>query len=93
MPRRLTSLIPTTEWENYLWNISSLVAKKKRVSSAFLGQAFWNSAISRNHPKIAEFSQFKSRNLNFGKVIFLNFPLNSQKDTLVWSDTRRFGKI
>jgi hypothetical protein len=54
---------------------------------------FCDAAISRNHPKIAEFSQFKSRNLNFGKVIFFNFPLNSQKDTLVWSDTRRFGKI
>ena len=48
-------------------------------------QAFWNSAISRNCSNIAEFReiQFKSRNLNFGKVNFFIFPLNSQKDKFV----------
>jgi hypothetical protein len=93
MPRRLTSLIPTTEWDNYLWNISSLVAKKKRVSSAFLGQAFWNSAMLRFRGITQKSRNSVSLNRGFGKVIFFNFPLNSQKDTLVWSDTRRFGKI
>jgi hypothetical protein len=54
--------------------------KNSQTKVVYTGiQEFRDAAESSTNRGI----QFKPRNLNFGKVIFFIFPLNSQKDTFV----------